>query len=420
MESQIALSAYVLAVARWYHEFACSPVNYDYFLTLDTEIQYVWSRKITSAGAIYVVIRYFSLISNILTFLNFFPWPGKSSPVRAFLRPDKVLTHLTPLTWQICNALVLGFSLLCTATFLSAAVLGSGNAVPSLYGAIKTRANYNPGPDYINAMCNADFSQFATFRKGTAQQGLSITTAFFQNGVAYFAALLVVNIMNLVFINNVQPMLPFIQLLFNFIGVLTAMTVVLTCRFILDLFEASTRGRFGTVPTLHLSAVRSLAFPHVGGVGATGVSGGIFGADLTMDTGAPRLEHGQIARIHRLVRPPVSQETPFTPSALGTGARTLRRTRVSTAPCRTPRCTVRSRRGLATAGADLPPSTTESVDGVGYVLETDVTEAATEWETYSGSKNWEWFAPLSQEELGVVEGATAGERGCEVSWDVVR
>ncbi|KAH9941676.1 uncharacterized protein BXZ73DRAFT_98064 [Epithele typhae] len=117
----------------------------------------------------------------------------------------------------------------------------------------------------------------------------------------------------------------------------------------------------------------------------------------------------------------LSQDTQFAPSALGTGPRTLPRTRVYNAP-RGTRCTVRSRRSLAT-GADLSPSTTasstESVDGVGYVLETDVTATDTEWETYSGSKNWEWFAPLSQEELRAVEDATAGARGCEVSWDVV-
>ncbi|KAH9941677.1 uncharacterized protein BXZ73DRAFT_98065 [Epithele typhae] len=150
-------------------------------------------------------------------------------------------------------------------------VLGSGNAVPSLYAAIKTRSTYDPGPNNLLTLCNADFSHFESFRKGPL--------VLFFLGVSYFAALLVVNVMNLAFINNVQ-------LLFNLIGALTAITVVLTCRFILDLFEASTRARYGTLPTLHLSAMvrsRSLAFQQVGGVGATGASAGIFGADVSWD-----------------------------------------------------------------------------------------------------------------------------------------
>ncbi|KAH9941678.1 uncharacterized protein BXZ73DRAFT_98066 [Epithele typhae] len=82
MESQIALSALeskwamVSAIGKWY----TWTITYDHFLTLDVEIKHIWSRKMTSAGAIYVVIRYSSLVSNILTFLDFFPWPGKSSP----------------------------------------------------------------------------------------------------------------------------------------------------------------------------------------------------------------------------------------------------------------------------------------------------------------------------------------------------
>ncbi|KAH9941673.1 uncharacterized protein BXZ73DRAFT_74875 [Epithele typhae] len=221
MESQIALTA---LSSKW-AVVAAIAVTYDYFLTLNTEIH--------------------------------------------------------------CNAIALCFSLLVTVMLISGAVLGSGNAVPSLYAAIKTRSTYDPGPNNMLTLCNADFSQFESFRKGIAQQRLRITTAFFQNGVAYFAALLIGNIINLAFINNVESsklMLPFNQLLFNLIGALTAMTVVLTCRFILDLFEASARGRFGTVPTLHLSAMvpsRSLAFPHVGGLGANGNPQGIFGADVS-------------------------------------------------------------------------------------------------------------------------------------------
>ncbi|KAH9941688.1 uncharacterized protein BXZ73DRAFT_98078 [Epithele typhae] len=352
MESEIAL----ITLERKWAVATAVAVIYDYFLTLDAEIKYIWSRKITSAGAIYIVIRYSSFVSIIIAFLDCFPWSGKSSPMYARGR----------------------------------ALLGSGNAVPSLYAAIKTRSAYDPGPNNLLTLCNADFSQFESFRKGplslfflgprrgTAQQGLIITTAFFQNGVAYFTALLVGNIMNLAFINNVQ-------LLFNLIGALTAMTVILTCRFILDLFEASTRGRFGTIPTLHLSAMApaprlnpnsspprlsDMRVSEIATSSGCSLTGGDY-VKLIVHTGAPG---GWNTR--QIVHPPglvyLSQETPFAPPALGTGPRT----QVYKAP-RGTRCTVRSRRSVAT-GADLSPSTTQSVDGVGYIFETDVTATDTE------------------------------------------
>ncbi|KAH9941681.1 uncharacterized protein BXZ73DRAFT_98070 [Epithele typhae] len=126
------------------------------------------------------------------------------------------------------------------------------------YMAIKNRATYNPGINGVNAICDVDFSQFLSFRN----------------------VLLLVNVANLALINN-------IQLSLDFVGALSGTAAVLTCRFILDLFEANTRGRFGTVPTLDLSAApgaglsRSLVFRHAGGIGATGAPQGIFGADVS-------------------------------------------------------------------------------------------------------------------------------------------
>ncbi|KAH9918745.1 uncharacterized protein BXZ73DRAFT_105140 [Epithele typhae] len=103
--------------------------------------------------------------------------------------------------------------------------LGSANAVPSVFGAIKTRATLNN----IDAACDVDYSQFLSFRN----------------------ALLAMNVVNLAFINNVK-------LLFILVGGIAATTVLLTCRFILDLFEASARGGSGASSTLRLSALPSL------------------------------------------------------------------------------------------------------------------------------------------------------------------
>ncbi|KAH9941680.1 uncharacterized protein BXZ73DRAFT_98069 [Epithele typhae] len=80
---------------KWAVVGCVSLISYDYFLTLDREIEYIWRRRITSASAIYIVTRYSSLASNILTFLNFFPWPGESSaePGRAYTRLNSFAVH---------------------------------------------------------------------------------------------------------------------------------------------------------------------------------------------------------------------------------------------------------------------------------------------------------------------------------------
>ncbi|KAH9918744.1 uncharacterized protein BXZ73DRAFT_105139 [Epithele typhae] len=75
---------------QWVAVGAMAVVSYDHILTLDREIQYIWRRKITGASATYVVMRCSSLAATVFTLLNFFSWPGKSSPVRAFACLDRI------------------------------------------------------------------------------------------------------------------------------------------------------------------------------------------------------------------------------------------------------------------------------------------------------------------------------------------
>ncbi|KAH9918383.1 uncharacterized protein BXZ73DRAFT_80613 [Epithele typhae] len=227
-----------------------------------------------------------------------------------------------------CNAITLAFSMLAAVIIVCSAVLvlGSANAVPSIYTAIKTRTVYNPGLNDTNAICNVDFSLFISFRNDrrwaclrgclrpsgscfdvetcktvhgkrepeiyphdgllsewcyilrVSHTSLPPLSSSFTRHMC--SALLCVNALNLAFVNSVQ-------LLLVLSGAISAMTVLLTCRFILDLFEASAGARFGTAPTIHLStmpsfgASRSLAFGHVGGLGTTRHSQGIFDADIS-------------------------------------------------------------------------------------------------------------------------------------------
>ncbi|KAH9941661.1 uncharacterized protein BXZ73DRAFT_98048 [Epithele typhae] len=162
-------------------------------------------------------------------------------------------------------------------------VLGSANAIPSVFAAIRNRATYDPGPNNTDFTCNVDFSQFLSLRKGPSSlfpSRFTVTTALFQNGVAYFAVLVIANVINLALVNN-------IEFLFDLICAISGTTVVLTCRFILDLFEASAGMPVDSVPTIRLTAVstrrpsRSLASRHAGGLGGTRSSRGIFGADVS-------------------------------------------------------------------------------------------------------------------------------------------
>ena len=56
-------------------------ILYDYLLTFDREVLYIWRRRFTSANIIYVLLRYVALASLIVTMLNVFPFAGKTSTV---------------------------------------------------------------------------------------------------------------------------------------------------------------------------------------------------------------------------------------------------------------------------------------------------------------------------------------------------
>ncbi|KAH9941693.1 uncharacterized protein BXZ73DRAFT_98084 [Epithele typhae] len=175
-------------------------------------------------------------------------------------------------------------------------VLGSVNAVPLVYTAIHNKATYNPGLNNVNAICDVDLSPFISFRKD--HPWAFLWGSFFQNGVLYFVVLLLVNVLNLCFVNNVQARLHLMRLMPSLakfeadvslpdLAQFHRTAAVLTCRFILDLFEASMRTRWvSTGPTLHLSNVpalrpsRSLAFQDAGGLAAAGHSQQIFNADI--------------------------------------------------------------------------------------------------------------------------------------------
>ncbi|KAH9918382.1 uncharacterized protein BXZ73DRAFT_80612 [Epithele typhae] len=269
MGSQVILSA---LRSQWAVVGSISVVCYDYFLTFDREIQYVWRRRITSASAIYIAIRYSSVATIILTLFGFFASSGQSTLVRAFPSPNKYWTPLTPLNWQTCTAITRAFSAVSTVILTSSAVLvlGFANAVPSIVSTLNlSSALLYPTqpwdflrPSDIEPTCHVDFSQFISFRKKRKPEVYPYD-GFFSEWCHILRLLLVLS------------------------GSISAMTVLLTCRFILDLFEASAGARFGTAPTIHLSTVpslrtsRSLAFGHVGGPDTTGHSQGIFDADIS-------------------------------------------------------------------------------------------------------------------------------------------
>ncbi|KAH9941663.1 uncharacterized protein BXZ73DRAFT_98050 [Epithele typhae] len=176
-------TAFRILQSRWAVVAVIVVTSYDYLLTLDREVQYVW-RKTTSASAIYIAIRYSCLASNILTLLTFFPFPGKSTPKYA----------------PICAS-------------------------------AHTLISY----------------------------GLA--------GVAYFAILLVCNVINLVFINTVEVLL-------DLIGAMSA-HVFLTFLFVssADDFPVQRDG----VSTMH----SVLAFRSIDGLSTASHSQGFFAADIT-------------------------------------------------------------------------------------------------------------------------------------------
>ena len=67
-------------------------VSYEYFLNFDREILYIWRRGTSSASALYIIMRYASLAAVVVTMLNLFPFPGKSSAVSFVLACDARLS----------------------------------------------------------------------------------------------------------------------------------------------------------------------------------------------------------------------------------------------------------------------------------------------------------------------------------------
>ena len=50
---------------------------YDWFLTIDGEMEYFWNRQVTGATILFFVNRYISLASFILTFVDYKPMSDK-------------------------------------------------------------------------------------------------------------------------------------------------------------------------------------------------------------------------------------------------------------------------------------------------------------------------------------------------------
>ena len=56
-------------------------IMYDWILSIDREVAYVWGSGWSSARAIYYTLRFSSFTSFIVTMFDFFPYYGKSSAV---------------------------------------------------------------------------------------------------------------------------------------------------------------------------------------------------------------------------------------------------------------------------------------------------------------------------------------------------
>ncbi|KAH9941672.1 uncharacterized protein BXZ73DRAFT_74874 [Epithele typhae] len=258
-------------------------ITYDYLLTLDREIRYIWRGKFTGASAIYIVTRYSSLASHIVNSLNLFPWPGDSSAVSVFLTPEPQQIPATSDALNVadvrtqprlCHGTTVAFSVMGAVVVVGAAALGSANAVPLVYGATKIRSRHIPGPNNISTKCIVDFLRHKSFRTDHRR-------TFLWSYLRLAGPYVDVETCKAMERKRTPEISP------AFVGALPGTAAVLTSRFILDLFEASTRTRFGTGPTVRLSDMpsmvpsRLLASRHVGGLAAAGPSRGIFDADVS-------------------------------------------------------------------------------------------------------------------------------------------
>lgn len=71
--------------------YSTAIVVFDYFLNLDREVLYIWRRSLASATVLYLLLRYASLASLVVTMLSLFPYSGKSSAVRIASIPGVLL-----------------------------------------------------------------------------------------------------------------------------------------------------------------------------------------------------------------------------------------------------------------------------------------------------------------------------------------
>lgn len=64
-----------------FRPFRVAFLAYDHLLTLPGEIELVWKRKFTGATALFILLRYFTLISKISLLVATFPWPNQTDQV---------------------------------------------------------------------------------------------------------------------------------------------------------------------------------------------------------------------------------------------------------------------------------------------------------------------------------------------------
>ncbi|EMD35689.1 hypothetical protein CERSUDRAFT_75233 [Gelatoporia subvermispora B] len=67
--AQVSLICYFSATT-----FYC----YDYFLTLDDEVEYIWQKKFSFPTFIFYVVRYLALLDTLFVIAEAYPWPGQT------------------------------------------------------------------------------------------------------------------------------------------------------------------------------------------------------------------------------------------------------------------------------------------------------------------------------------------------------
>ncbi|KAI5121078.1 hypothetical protein M0805_008591 [Coniferiporia weirii] len=104
LESNLQIShiTHIVLVSKYYQLASTVILPYDYILTLDLEIEYLWSRfKLTPANVLFVLNRYFPLLSYfwIIAAYHETSWvPSVSTPCFPVLEMAIALTLSTPPT----------------------------------------------------------------------------------------------------------------------------------------------------------------------------------------------------------------------------------------------------------------------------------------------------------------------------------